>query len=188
MKWGEAETPHPCFGSFEIESENIMGLPQESASNNNQVIETVYYGGTGTLKQGEALAYDTDDTNAPVSSGNTLSTGPGSLVATQNLRGRRVVDPATAVLGGFAGIVDESSAGVVGPAYVNIIKPRRGDVVKAQCKINGTKNSSIVGITNAGARNLVSVSDATFNVDVVAILLETKDTSSTAGLTLVKFL
>lgn len=156
-----------------------MGLPQNNASNNNQVIETVFYAGTRTLKAGEAVAYDTDDTNAPVTT---------TTLDRKNLRGRRVVDPATAVLGGFAGLVDESSGGVVGPAYISILKPRRGDVVQAMCKINGTKNSSVVGITNAGVQNLVSMSDATFNVDVVAILLETKDTSTTAGLTLVKFL
>lgn len=156
-----------------------MGLPQNNASNNNQVIETVFYGGTATLKQGEALAYDNDDTNAPVSS---------TTVDRKNLRGRRVVDPATAVLNGFAGLVDESSGGVVGPAYVNIIKPRRGDVVQAMCKVNATKNATFVGITNAGGRNLVSFADATINADLVGVALETKDTSTTAGLTLIKFL
>lgn len=156
-----------------------MGLPQNNASSNNQVIEQVYYGGTATLKAGEAMSYDSDDTNAPVSS---------TTAARHDLRGRRVVDPATANLGGFAGLVDESSAGVTGPAYISIIKPRRGDVVVGFTKINATKNSSTVGITNAGGRNLVSVGDATINVDLVAIALETKDTSTTAGPMLLKFL
>jgi hypothetical protein len=153
-------------------------LPQNNAQTSDQT-KVVYYGGTGTLKAGEAMSYDSDDTNAPVTT---------TTLDRKNLRGRRVVDPATANLGGFAGLVTESSAGITGPAFIEIFVPRKGDVVFAQCKINGTKNSSIVGITNAGARNLVSVADATFNVDAVAILLETKDTSATAGKTLVKFL
>lgn len=156
-----------------------MGLPQNNASSNNQVIETVFYGGTATLKAGEAMSYDSDDTNAPVTS---------TTVDRKQLRGRRVVDPATANLGGFAGLVDESSAGITGPAYISIVKPRRGDVVVGFTKVNATKNSTVVGITNAGGRNLVSFTDATLNVDMVAIALETKDTSTTAAPMLLKFL
>lgn len=155
-----------------------MSLVQVDGSQDLNV-KTVYYAGTDTLAEGQALCYDTDDTNAPVTS---------TTVDRKNLRGRRVVKPATAVLGGFAGIVAPNSAGVVGPNYVDIIIPRKGDVAKLLTKINGTKNTSIVGITNAGGYNLVTMADATFNVDVVAILLETKDTSTTAALTLCKFL
>jgi hypothetical protein len=155
------------------------GSPQNNASNNNQTIEQVFYAGTATLKAGEAVAYDLDDTNAPVTS---------TTLDRKNLRGRRVVDPATAVLGMFAGLVDEGSAGITGPAYISIVKPRRGDVVQAFTKSNMTKGSTVLGITNAGARSLVTSADATFNVDMVAIAMETKDTSTTAASALVKFL
>ena len=134
----------------------------------------VYYNGTDTLLEGQALCYDTDDTAAPVTGG-TLGRNRGAIVT----------KPATAVLGGFAGIV---LTPITGPGWIDILVPKRGDVFKAMCKVSATKNSTVVGITNAGGYNLVSFSDATLNVDMVAIALETLDTSTTAGLTLLKAL
>lgn len=160
-----------------------MSLVQNNASSDLQ-IKKVYYAGTTTLKEGQALAYDNDDTNAPVS-----PTAPLTATSLRSARGRRVVDVASAVAGGFAGAVSPSSAGVVGPAFIEIIVPRKGDFVFLWSKVNATKNSTIVGIDTATpTNNFISKSDATFNVDAIAIAYETKDTSTTAALMLCRFL
>jgi hypothetical protein len=103
-----------------------------------------------------------------------------------------VVKPATAVLGAFAGLIGIEQAGKVIPdatgAFIDIIVPRRGDVCLAMVKANATKGSTGLGITNAGGFNLVAHTDATLNVDLVAVALETADTSTTAAAKLVKFL
>jgi hypothetical protein len=155
-----------------------MSLVQNDGSQDLQ-IKTVYYAGTSTLKQGNAVVYDTDDTNAPVTT---------TTLDRKNLRGRRVVNPATATLGGFAGLVAPQSAGIVGPAYIDIIVPRKGDMCFGFTNVNCTKNSSLLGITNAGAGTLVTIADATVNLDLVAIAMETVDRSSTNGLVLLRFL
>lgn len=154
-----------------------MSLRQSNAS---QDVDTkvVYYGGTATLREGDAMAYDTDDTNAPITS---------TTLDRKNLRGRRVVDPATAVLGGYAGAVAPSSAGVVGPAFIEIIEPRKGDFAFLWTNVNCTKNSTVLGITNAGGRTHVSHADATLNVDMVAVAMQTVDRSSTNGTVLARF-
>jgi hypothetical protein len=122
-----------------------------------------------------------DDTAAPVSN-----------TDTKNSRGRRVVKPATAVLGMFAGLIAPTSAGKVvvngTGAFVDIVVPRSGDVCLASVKANATKGATVLGITNAGGFDLVAMTDATFNVDVAAIAMETADTSVTVGTKLVKFL
>lgn len=150
----------------------------------------VWYGGTTALKIGQAVAYDTSDTTAPLPIsliGGTTSPDPSQIE-----RGQIVADPATALLGGFAGIVDsqpnKDATGAVVASWIDIIVPRKGDVVDVWSSANATKNSTILGITNAGANNLVSVSDSTFNVDVVAIALQTVDRSTTNGFIRAKFL
>lgn len=159
-------------------------LPQLNASDSLQIRKVTFYSATEvTLREGDAMSYDNDDTNAPVTS---------TTVAEKNLRGRRVVAPATANLGGFAGLVAPSSAGVVAaagvPTPIDIIVPRRGDVCYGYTNVNCTKNSTVLGITNAGGRILVSHADATLNVDMVGICLQTVDRSSTNGTVLLKFL
>lgn len=161
-----------------------MSLRQNNGSQDLQ-IRTVWYGGTSQLQEGQALVYDTDDTAAPVAP----AAGDLSPTSRRNLRGRRVVDVTAALTGGVAGLVAADSSGVTGPAFVDIVVPRRGDVVTAFCKVNATKNSTVVGIDTAGpSNNIVSFADATFNFNLVGIALETKDTSATAGPTLIKFL
>lgn len=143
------------------------------------VLKRVWYGGTTTLLPGMAVSYDVDDTNAPVSS---------TTVPTHDIRGQRVVDPATANLGAFAGVVSAPPQIAGTPGWIDIIVPRKGDVLKLFTKINATKLTSTVGITNAGGVNFVSVTDATINIDLVANALETLDTSTTAALTLCRFM
>jgi hypothetical protein len=129
-----------------------MGLPQYNGQYDGQS-KTVYFknttGGSVTLLEGMALAFDMDNTAAPVSN----TSDP------KNARGVRVVKPATAVLGGFAGLVDETSAGIVVPdtegRFITINVPRKGQPVKALVKANATKGVSLLGITNAGGFNLV---------------------------------
>jgi hypothetical protein len=172
-----------------------MGLPQYNGQYDGQS-KTVYFknttGGSVTLLEGMALAFDMDDTAAPVSN----TSDP------KNARGVRVVKPATAVLGGFAGLVDETSAGIVVPdtegRFITINVPRKGQPVKALVKANATKGVSLLGITNAGGFNLVphvpgtgndateSLAAAVLALDFVAVALETADTSTTAALKLVK--
>lgn len=159
-----------------------MSLPQNNGSQDLQ-IKTVFYAGTATLQEGMAVCYDNDDTNAPV----TPTAGDLSYTSRRNLRGRRVVDPATAVLGGFAGLVAGTSAGTVGPAFIDIVIPRKGDICVGYTNVNQTKNSSLLGITNAGGNKLVTVANTNLNLDLVAVAYETKDTSGTAGQNLVRF-
>jgi hypothetical protein len=91
-----------------------------------------------------------------------------------------------------AGLIAPTSAGKVivngTGAFVDIVVPRPGDVLLASVKANATKGATVLGITNAGGFDLVAMTDATVNVDVAAIALETADTSVTVGTKLVKFL
>lgn len=166
-----------------------MSLAQYNGK--NQVDrKRVWYGGTTALIIGQAVAYDTSDTTAPLPIsliGGTTSPDPSQIE-----RGQIVQVPVTALLGGFAGIVDslplKDANGVIVASWIDIVVPRKGDVVDLYTNASVTKNSTILGITNAGGATLVSVSDATFNVDVVAICLQTVDRSGTAGLVRAKFL
>jgi hypothetical protein len=160
-------------------------LPQYNGQQSLAIKSVWFYNGTGgslTLVEGQAVCYDLDDTNAPA----TNTADP------KNARGNRVVKPATAVLGAFAGLISAGSAGKVIPdasgAFIDIVVPRRGDVVTAMTKVNGTKGATGVGITNAGGFNLVAFTDATLNLDLVGVVFETVDTSTTAAAKLVKFL
>jgi hypothetical protein len=156
-----------------------------------QEVKRVWYGGVTLLKLGQAVAYDTSDTTAPLPTSLGGSTAPDP---SQIERGQVVVDPATAVLGGFAGIVatqpqrDPADSTKAVASWIDIYVPRKGDIVDVWSSANATKNSTILGITNAGAATLVAVSDATFNVDAVAIALQTIDRSSTNGYIRSKFL
>jgi hypothetical protein len=163
-----------------------MGLQQNSTQQDLTIVAYTFYNSTGssiTLKEGEAVAYDSDDTAAPVT--------PSATQDARIARGRQVTTPATANLGGYAGAVARSSAGKVIAAgdrqTIDVVKPRKGDVVLLFTNVNCTKNSSLLGITNAGGRTHVTIADATVNVDLVAIALQTVDRSSTNGTVLARF-
>lgn len=162
-----------------------MGLPQYNADQINDTKSVYFVNDTGadyTFLGGEAVCYDLDDTNTPV----TNTTDP------KNSRGRKVGKPVTARLGAFAGITAAATAGKIVKstfgAFIDIIVPRKGDTLKVQTKANQTKGSTVVGITNAGGFQLVAMTDATFNLDVVGVSFETVDTSTTAAPQLVKFM
>lgn len=161
-----------------------MGLPQYNGDPINDTKSVWFQNDTGadiTFLGGEAVAYDLDDTNTPVSN----PTNP------KIQRGRVVGKPVTARLGAFAGIVAAAVAGKVIKstfgAFIDIIVPRKGDTLKCYTKVSQTKGSTVLGITNTGGFALVSMTDATFNVDVVGVAFETVDTSTTAANALVKF-
>lgn len=161
-----------------------MSLVQNNAQQDLTIKAVSFNNNTGasvTLREGDALAYDMDDTNAPAA----------PTADFKNARGRRVVTPATAVLGGFAGLVAPQSAGKViangDSAFIDIIVPRKGDICKGYTNVNCTKGSSALGITNAGGRILVAFTDATLNLDFVAVAMETVDRSGTNGTVLVRF-
>lgn len=163
-----------------------MGLAQY---NGEGLAETkvVYYNGTATLKAGEIVCYDDSDTTAPVTlPAGSLTTPPTSAILPRNLRGRQVVDPTTANLYAVAGVVSPESSGVVGPGWINLIQPRRGDVVSIYNNVNCTAGTTVLGPAN-GTRTAGSISDSTFNFAALAVALQTVDNSGTAGQTLCKF-
>lgn len=161
-----------------------MGLVQSNGSQDLS-IKSVWYAGTSTLQEGMVLVYDTDDTNAPVSP----AVGDLSPTSRRNLRGNRVVDVTSALTGGFAGLVAAGSGGKTGPAFIDVIVPKRGDVVNCWTKVSMTKNSTAVGVDiSTPSNNVVTFADSTLNINLIGIALETKDTSTTAGLALIKIL
>ncbi len=104
-----------------------MGLPQYNASQ-DLATRTLWYSGTDTLREGYVLAYKNDATLTD---------------ADPKLRlGSNVVKPATANLKLFAGIVAESSDGKTGPCFVDVIVPRKHDILVAYTKVNATALST----------------------------------------------
>lgn len=124
----------------------------------------VYFTGSDTLAVGYALCYDQDasPTNADL-----------------KLRlGVAVEKPATANLNAFAGIVSESSDGVTGPAWVEIIVPTPNVIVNAYCHVNATAWTTAVAPAD-GDYGLVAFADATLNLAMVGLAATTLDSSST---------
>jgi hypothetical protein len=150
-------------------------------------IKRVWYNGTSKLIEGQAICYDVLTGNAvlPVSLG-----GAGASPTYLEL-GQVVTDPATATLLTFAGVVASTPSNPAsaiangighGPGWIDIIQPARGDIIDLYCKENVTTLSTLLGITNAGGLNFVSVSDSTINTAMVAVALMTIDRSTTPGL------
>lgn len=143
-----------------------------------------WYGGTSVLKIGHAVAYDVATHTDPATAAD----------PTHDELGVRVIDPATANLGAFAGVVDSVPSNPAatsvggGPGWIDIIKPVRGDVLDVWTNVNCTKLTTTLGITNAGGNIFVSVTDATINVDLICVCLQTVDRSSTNGYVRVKFI
>lgn len=160
-----------------------MSLGQSNA-NQDLTLAQVWYAGTSKLREGYAVAYDLDATNAPLAP----TAGDLSPTTRKNLRGHRVIDPVTAVLGGFAGLVEASSDGAQGPCFITIVKPRKGDICTGWANISCTAGSTILQMTNSGGLSLTTATDATFNPDAVAVAFQTIDLSGTAGQLLIRFL
>jgi hypothetical protein len=145
-------------------------------------IRRVYYSGTDTLQEGYALCYKHD------------ATDPNTTNPEQSM-GFNVVKPATANLALFAGVVAPSSAGITGPAFIDIIEPSRGELVRASLKVNATALVTIVGPANNSYSLAAVPSDATSATTIDASQLKqvgvptvTADTSTTAAIGTVKFL
>lgn len=136
-----------------------------------------WYTGTSTLKAGQVLCFDLDDTSSPTSDAD----------PTRTARGQTVTDPVTANLAAVAGLVAEGAGGVTGPCWVDIIMPHKGDVVEIYTSANCTKNTTVLGASN-GSLAATSMTDSTFNTSVLAVAIETVDRSSTSGTVLAKFL
>jgi hypothetical protein len=167
-----------------------MSLVQSNGSQDLQ-IATVYYAGTSTLQEGMVVSYDNDDTNAPVNSGFPPLTA-GAATVEKNLRGRRVIDPVAAVAGLAAGLVAATSSGIKGPAFIDIVRPVKGQVCNGYANISITKGDALGEDTAAPSNKLIAVANpvatkAAF-ISTICIAMETKDLSGTAGQILVKFL
>jgi hypothetical protein len=162
-------------------------LAQYNGDGLNEV-KTVWYAGTATLKTGEVLCYDLDDTAAPTTlPAGSLTVPPTSSVQPRNLRGRQVTDPVTANLSAVAGVVSPESSGVTGPAWVSVVVPRKGDVALVYSNANATKNTTVLGAADS-TRSAAAVSDSTFNLPAIAVAIETVDRSGTAGTILSRFI
>ena len=136
-----------------------MSLPQSNAQQDLQ-IKTVFYAGTNKLQEGMVLVYDTDDTNAPVVTGFVAgaSLPNNAYTVPRSLRGRRVIDPGLDVNGVrnmLAGVVAADSAGTTGPAFVDVVVPRKGDVANVYSQVNCVKNQTRLAVGSSAAVNEV---------------------------------
>lgn len=175
-----------------------MSLGQNNAAQDLDLTQVFYVPSTAqqglALKEGQIVVYDSA---AALTATDTLTNGVVTLGSRKALIGRQVTDPASTLVGGFAGVVDSSSAGVVpanGGTMITIIRPRKGDVCQMLTKANSTKNATILVVDSAGPTiNLIAgastVGTPTVGVlyDQVAVALQTLDTSTTAGLTWCRF-
>lgn len=126
-------------------------------------LKSVYYAGTDELLPGYVLCYTHDAT---------VGASDGKLA-----KGTQVSKPATANLMLFAGVVQKK---VQGPAWVEIAVPQRGEAISVLHKVNATKEVTALTPQN-GQYGLGAFSDATLNLPLCGIALETADTSTTAA-------
>lgn len=168
-----------------------MALVQSNGSQ-DLYIKTVWYAGTQKLSQGQVVVYDNDDTLAPL----VPVAGDLSASSRRNLRGNRVVDPVSTIKAGFAGLLYVGMT-AVGPAFIDLVVPRKGDIVPVSTKVNATKNSTVLIVDSiGGTNNLIadgtdavgSATTSTKVFDQVAIAYQTTDTSTTAAVTLARFI
>lgn len=129
----------------------------------------VYYAGTDLIEPGFALCYVHDAT---------VDNADGKLA-----KGTQVAKPATANLMLFAGIAQNK---VQGPGWVEVATPQRGEAVKALVKANATAQTTALAPVN-GEYGLGAFVDATLNLPLSALALETANTATTAAVKLVLF-
>lgn len=146
-------------------------LPQMNGSEQLDV-RKVWYIGTDTLQEGYVLCFKVD----------------ASLTdADPKLRlGVAVEKPAAGNVNAFAGIVSASSAGVKGPAFVDIIVPRKNGMARASVKADATAFTSLLGPV-AGSYSLAVVVPGSGNLPVEAVAAQTADTSATAAVKTIQF-
>lgn len=85
-------------------------------NNEDLKIKRLYFAGTETLTAGQPLCYQENPATSAQSKGFPFD----------------VEVPNSSNRGAFAGIVAESSVGVTGPAYIDVIIPRPGDVIQVK--------------------------------------------------------
>lgn len=133
-----------------------MGLVQNNASQDLKIV-SVWYAGTKVLSEGAVVVYDTDDTNAPLTSGFSSSSPPGlsnSQNTERNLRGHRVIDPvsSSATYNPFAGVVAAGQS-ITGPAFVDIIVPEPGQVANVQVSTASTSKGNLLTVDTTNPSN-----------------------------------
>ncbi len=148
-------------------------------------VKRVYYTGTDTLQPGYALCYDRDNITAEARGpgfhlGSTVLAQGAALAAgyTSYARHTFVEKPASGNLKDFAGFVSDSDAGIVGPAWIDIIEPAalpRGNHVHTD--VSTTANTTFLSL-QAASYALGDTQDG----PIVAKALQTRDRSSVAGL------
>lgn len=110
-------------------------------NNRDYQISRVYFTNTATLKAGQALCYQEN----PASS---TTTGLPSTTITDTAAAKGfpfdVQLPDANSLKAFAGIVAPNSVGVTGPAYIDMIVPRTGDIVQVRAT-RANSSLSILG-------------------------------------------
>lgn len=136
----------------------------------------VWYNGTSVLIPGQIVCYEVV-ANAPLP----VALGGAGASPSYLELGQVVVDPVTANLLQLAGIVDSPPAIQGKAGWIDIILPRKADIIDVYCKVNATADTTYIGITNAGGLNGVAVTDSGYNDPVIGIALHTIDRSTTAG-------
>jgi hypothetical protein len=139
-----------------------MGLP---TYNSQQLqIERRYFVGITVLRKGQVLCYQED----AALTGNT-----------KTRLGMAVEVPTANNLNCVAGFVCDSSAGLTGPCFVDVIVPRQGDVLQVEC--DGTANIAVenfleLDVTLGG---LIYDASRAATVTLSAIALEAWTTDAT---------
>ena len=126
-------------------------------------LKQVYYAGTDEILPGYVLCYTHDAT---------VDAADAKLT-----KGVQVSKPATANLMLFAGIARSK---VQGPGWLVIEEPKAGNCIKALHKVNATKEVTALAPQN-GEYALGAFTDATLNLPLVGIALETSNTATTAA-------
>lgn len=128
----------------------------------------VYFTGTDTLVTGMALCFDSNSTTG------------GTITTAQTDRSYSVEKPADGNLRQFAGLVDISSNGVTGPAWINIARPNRAYPTIVTARVYGTTTgSSFGGSTVLGVvGGTYSLKASTYAQPAVAFANQTGGSSS----------
>lgn len=129
----------------------------------------VYYSGSDLILPGYVLCY-AHDAEADASD---LKLRKGTLVT----------KPATANIMLFAGIAAKE---VQGPGWLEITPPAAGEAIVALTKVNATAQTTALAPAN-GEWGFGAHTDATLNLPLAAVALETANTSVTAANKLVLF-
>lgn len=97
-------------------------MNQVGMYNNRELrIERVFFSGTATLAEGQALCFQEDPASTSITTDSLFKVNKFPF---------NVQIPDTSNVRVFAGIVAPSSVGFTGPGYIDIVVPRDGDIIK----------------------------------------------------------